>query len=155
MTSLDFDPASDAVPDHGATPVAVQILAMLLYGAFAIVTTVMAFVWFWPAGFALAVVFASFGFAPSEERSSAGRKNKHKRKQDRAATKQSGNSSFDSYRAETLARLEAEQTAFDGFLTRLRAARDKVEFDQFIDDRTVTLNRPGPLRDEDDGAYRA
>ena len=47
----------------------------------------------------------------------------------------SGNSAFDEYRAETLRRLEDEQKEFQGFLGRLRMARDKAEFDQFMADR--------------------
>ncbi|NCO21685.1 MAG: DUF2852 domain-containing protein [Rhodobacterales bacterium] len=47
----------------------------------------------------------------------------------------SGNSAFDAYKADTLRRLEEEQTAFQDFLQRLRDAKDKAEFDQFMDDR--------------------
>jgi len=53
----------------------------------------------------------------------------------------SGNRAFDEYRAETLHRLEDEQREFREFLQRLRAARDKTEFDQFMAERR---NRPGP-----------
>jgi hypothetical protein len=44
----------------------------------------------------------------------------------------SGNRAFDEYRAETLRRLEEEQRDFGAFLERLRYARDKAEFDQFM-----------------------
>jgi len=47
----------------------------------------------------------------------------------------SGNRAFDDYRAETLRRLEEEQREFRDFLERLRAAKDKAEFDQFMADR--------------------
>ena len=47
----------------------------------------------------------------------------------------SGNSAFDSYKADMLNRLEEEQKAFEAFLQRLRDAKDKSEFDQFMDDR--------------------
>ena len=47
----------------------------------------------------------------------------------------SGNRAFDEYRAETLRRLEEEQREFMQFLDRLRHAKDKVEFDQFMADR--------------------
>ncbi len=47
----------------------------------------------------------------------------------------SGNSAFDSYKSETLKRLEDEQEAFASFLERLRAAKDKTEFDAFMDER--------------------
>jgi hypothetical protein len=53
----------------------------------------------------------------------------------------SGNRAFDEYRAETLKRLEDEQTEFKDFLDRLRHAKDKAEFDQFMADRR---SRPTP-----------
>jgi hypothetical protein len=53
----------------------------------------------------------------------------------------SGNRAFDEYRSETLKRLEDEQREFHDFLDRLRFAKDKNEFDQFMDDRR---NRPAP-----------
>lgn len=46
-----------------------------------------------------------------------------------------GNSAFDAYKADTLRRLEDEQNDFEAFLERLREAKDKSEFDQFIDER--------------------
>jgi hypothetical protein len=51
----------------------------------------------------------------------------------------SGNRAFDDYRTETLRRLEDEQREFRDFLDRLRAAKDKAEFDQFMAERR---NRP-------------
>lgn len=51
----------------------------------------------------------------------------------------SGNRAFDEYREETLRRLEEEQREFKDFLDRLRHAKDKAEFDQFMADRR---NRP-------------
>ena len=47
----------------------------------------------------------------------------------------SGNSAFDEYKADTLRRLEDEQQEFVNFLDRLRQAKDKAEFDQFMADR--------------------
>ncbi len=47
----------------------------------------------------------------------------------------SGNAAFDDYRAETLRRLEDEQREFKDFLERLRVAKDRAEFDQFMADR--------------------
>ena len=44
----------------------------------------------------------------------------------------SGNRAFDEYRMETLRRLEEEQQEFRDFLTRLRHAKDKEEFDAFM-----------------------
>jgi hypothetical protein len=51
-----------------------------------------------------------------------------------------GNNTFDQYRADTLRRLEDEEREFKVFLDRLRAAKDKAEFDQFMADRR---NRAG------------
>jgi hypothetical protein len=51
----------------------------------------------------------------------------------------SGNRAFDEYRTETLRRLEEEQQEFRDFLDRLRMAKDKSEFDQFMAERR---NRP-------------
>ena len=44
----------------------------------------------------------------------------------------SGNRAFDDYRAETLKRLEDEQREFKEFLERLRVAKDRAEFDEFM-----------------------
>ena len=49
--------------------------------------------------------------------------------------RQSGNRAFDEYRHETLRRLEEEQREFQEFLARLRMAKDKAEFDQFMAER--------------------
>lgn len=57
----------------------------------------------------------------------------------------SGNTAFDAYKAETLRRLMSEQEAFEAFLERLRAAKDKSEFDQFMDERA---NAAQATRDE-------
>lgn len=51
----------------------------------------------------------------------------------------SGNRAFDDYRSETLKRLEEEQREFKEFLERLRFAKDRAEFDQFMNERR---NRP-------------
>ena len=55
----------------------------------------------------------------------------------------SGNRAFDDYRAETLRRLEDEQREFKEFLRRLRVARDRAEFDQFMNERP---NQPADRR---------
>ena len=56
----------------------------------------------------------------------------------------SGNRAFDEYRMETLRRLEEEQTEFRDFLDRLRHAKDKDEFDQFM-----AQHRPRPTPPSD------
>ena len=55
----------------------------------------------------------------------------------------SGNTAFDAYREETLRRLMDEQEAFESFLQRLREAKDKTEFDAFMDERAKSP-RPAP-----------
>lgn len=52
-------------------------------------------------------------------------------------TESTGNAAFDAYRDETLKRLEDEHRAFLDFLAKLREAKDKAEFDQFMDDRSA------------------
>jgi hypothetical protein len=64
-----------------------------------------------------------------------------------AAPPTSGNHAFDEYRAETLRRLEEEQNEFSGFLERLRFAKDKAEFDQFMAERRQAP-RPPVVPDE-------
>ena len=56
----------------------------------------------------------------------------------------SGNSAFDTYRADVLKRLEDERREFEAFLTRLRAAKDKSEFDAFMDDQAHRHTMPTP-----------
>ena len=56
----------------------------------------------------------------------------------------SGNRAFDEYRAETLRRLEDEQRDFFEFLNRLRQAKDKAEFDQFMAERGRRQDGPPP-----------
>jgi hypothetical protein len=57
------------------------------------------------------------------------------------AFRSTGNRAFDDYREETLRRLEEEQREFHDFLGRLRQAKDKAEFDQFMAERRA---RPAP-----------
>ena len=56
----------------------------------------------------------------------------------------SGNHAFDDYRSETLKRLEDEQREFKDFLERLRFAKDRAEFDQFMAERRERPFEPGP-----------
>lgn len=61
--------------------------------------------------------------------------------QARSAT---GNRAFDEYRQQTLRRLEEEQREFMEFLDRLRHAKDKVEFDEFMAERRRRSEGPMP-----------
>src|SRR5215468_10505920 len=47
----------------------------------------------------------------------------------------SGNRAFDEYREDALRRLEEEANEFRDFLERLRMAKDRTEFDEFMRDR--------------------
>ena len=62
----------------------------------------------------------------------------------------SGNRAFDEYRQETLRRLEDEQTEFKDFLDRLRHAKDKSEFDQFMAEHR-SRPTPPPAHDQPQG----
>jgi hypothetical protein len=53
-----------------------------------------------------------------------------------------GHSAFEEYRAQTLQRLDQEQTEFQEFIARLRAAKDKAEFEQFMADRRMRPPSP-------------
>ena len=94
-----------------------------------IAAMVVSFIFFWPIGLALLAymiwskrMFNSSCNAMTHSRS-------------RHIGKSSGNNAFDAYKAETLRRLEEEQDNFEAFLKRLRDAKDKAEFDQFMDER--------------------
>ena len=59
----------------------------------------------------------------------------------RGFNRSSGNRAFDDYKQDTLRRLEEEQADFKTFLDRLRHAKDKAEFDQFMAEHR---SRPTP-----------
>jgi Protein of unknown function (DUF2852) len=102
-----------------------------------IVAMVLGFIVFWPVGLALLayMIWGKKMFNQScsnrrEDMRSWGRGRDY-----RMTFGSSGNNAFDAYKADTLRRLEEEQTAFESFLQRLRDAKDKSEFDSFMDDR--------------------
>jgi hypothetical protein len=98
---------------------------------------ILGFMVWWPVGLAtLAFIIGSFkGGGVSRWHEATG--------QMRSAgtwwqpSRSSGNRAFDEYREETLHRLEEEQREFQDFLVRLRAAKDKAEFDQFMAERSA------------------
>lgn len=65
-----------------------------------------------------------------------------KKSQHSAVHSSSGNRAFDTYKEDTLKRLEDEQRAFEGFLERLREAKDKTEFDAFMAERDKKAAAP-------------
>lgn len=101
-----------------------------------IAAMVLGFILFWPVGLAFVLYMTMSG------KWSMGRT--------RRATKTygptSGNTAFDAYKDATLRRLEEESRAFDEFLNRLREAKDKAEFDEFMDKQAQNQSN-----DNDDG----
>lgn len=97
-----------------------------------LIATLAAFLVFWPLGLALLAyaIWSNRMFTGSCSR----RAGRH------TAMKSTGNSAFDAYKEDTLRRLEQEQEAFETFLKRLRDAKDKEEFDQFMKDRSETAS---------------
>ena len=106
---------------------------------------VLGFVLFWPIGLALLAYLFWSGRMGCGKNSGPGRWHFTRDESDRDRGPRwgskrwragsSGNRAFDEYRDETLRRLEDEQREFTDFLERLRHARDKAEFDQFMEER--------------------
>ena len=101
-----------------------------------IAAMVLGFIFVWPVGLALLfyMIWSKRMFSKSRSVSCG-----HRRMYTMAST---GNTAFDSYRDEMIRRLEDEQSAFEGFLDRLRQAKDRAEFDQFRAE-----HRAGPATD--------
>jgi hypothetical protein len=91
-----------------------------------IAAMILGFIVFWPIGLAL------LAYMIWSKRLGSGCGRRHRRVR---GFRSSGNSAFDAYKEETLRRLQDEQAAFEEFLRRLREAKDKTEFDQFMEDR--------------------
>ena len=73
-----------------------------------------------------------------------------------ATFRSSGNAAFDAYKAETIRRLQEEQEAFEAFLQRLRDAKDKAEFDAFMEDRAkANAAASSPVAKPDDDTQRS
>ena len=128
-------------------PVSVQILSTLLYGAFAIVSVIIALNMFWPAGVVLAAILGwRGGFVPQNftQVSTRDIAEKVRNLSPEATQRSSGNASFDAYRRDIMQRLEDEQDSFDNFLGRLRDAKDQSEFDRFLDDRARNARSINP-----------
>jgi hypothetical protein len=104
-----------------------------------IAAMVLGFVIFWPVGLAL-LAYMIWGKQMFSR--SCGARRHHDHHHDHhwgrhayRAGQTTGNTAFDSYKAEALRRLEDEQEAFEAFLQRLRNSKDKSEFDAFMEDR--------------------
>lgn len=91
-----------------------------------LVAMILGFVFLWPLG--LAILF--YMLWSNRMQHSFFKCNGKSRR--RGAT---GNTAFDAYKEDTINRLNDEQAAFNSFLQRLRDAKDKTEFDEFMDQR--------------------
>jgi hypothetical protein len=110
------------------------------------------FVFFWPIGLAILFYMKGSGRMGCWKHGRAGRwhmpegmrpRDQYKAwKRSWGAYQSSGNVAFDEYREETLRRLEEDQREFRDFLDKLRAAKDKAEFDQFMADRRRNASEP-------------
>ena len=136
-----------------------------------LVLTVLGFLWWWPLGLLMLFFWLRGGRRCWRDPAWAGQgpgfdpdrvRDRFERKMDRMQHKMerlrermervrggdwfgpasSGNRAFDDYRAETLKRLEDEQREFKEFLARLRFARDRAEFDQFMAERRSGASQP-------------
>ena len=107
-----------------------------------IAAMVLGFVFFWPVGLA----FLAYMIWSKRMFKSGCRTRSTHMHHGFHAMKSSGNGAFDAYKADTLARLEQEQSDFESFLARLRAAKDKAEFDEFMEERA----RKGSPEDQDE-----
>lgn len=112
----------------------------------AIIVMVLGFIFWWPLGLAmLAFILWSKGMVCWNPDRWQHKMHRMEEKMDRLRGRMerwgggpppsSGNKAFDEYRTDTLRRLEEEEREFRDFLERLRAAKDKAEFDQFMADR--------------------
>jgi hypothetical protein len=95
-----------------------------------IVLMILSFIWWWPLGLAILAFMIGSGRMGCWNHNGASRWR-------RGSTPRgsSGNRAFDEYRADTLRGLEEEQREFKEFLDRLRFAKDRAEFDQFMAER--------------------
>jgi hypothetical protein len=100
-----------------------------------IAAMILGFIFFWPVGLALLGYMIWSRRMFSRSHTCGSRRWNRTDYRHHGVWASSGNSAFDAYKTETLRRLEEEQQAFDAFLQRLRDAKDKQEFDAFMQDR--------------------
>ena len=113
---------------------------------------VLSFIVFWPLGLALLAYLIWSGRMGCSWHGGAGwhrdggrwREGMDRMRAQWRGGRSSGNTAFDEYRAETLRRLEEEEREFREFLDRLRQAKDKAEFDQFMAERRPRPEGPEP-----------
>ena len=124
---------------------------------------VLGFIVFWPVGLAILGYLIWSGRmgcwnfrgpgrwyfdGVNRERPGEGRR---QRRRSRNGGQSTGNRAFDEYREDTLRRLEDEHVEFESFLERLRHAKDKAEFDQFMDERRDQPEKRDPPPNPSEG----
>lgn len=113
--------------------------------------TILAFVFVWPLGLALLayMIWSKRMFTRScgEGRTRGPWAHSFGGCGHRHGFRSSGNTAFDAYKEETLRRLQEEQEAFQSFLQRLREAKDKTEFDAFMEERARQAKGNTPAND--------
>lgn len=97
-----------------------------------IAAMVLGFIFFWPVGLAL-LAYMIWSKRMFSSKSGASCRKSFRGHGHRFRS--SGNTAFDAYKSDTLKRLEEEQNNFESFLERLREAKDKSEFDSFMNER--------------------
>ena len=95
---------------------------------------IVGFIVFWPIGLGILFYLMWSGRMGCKSRNWSGFSRK-RWNQAQKVFRPTGNNAFDEYRDETLNRLQQEADEFKTFMKRLRAARDKAEFDQYIAER--------------------
>ena len=103
---------------------------------------VVSFIIFWPVGLGILFYLIWSGRMGCKSRDIK-RSAERKWNRARATFNATGNRAFDEYREQTLRRLEDEADEFQTFLERLREARDRAEFDEFMADRNSKENGNG------------
>jgi len=125
-----------------------------------IALVVLSFIVFWPVGLALLIYLKwsgrMFGFhrgCYGHWSSPEGRDARRAARDEWRSMKRSarwgqrhgsGNVAFDEYRDATLRKLDEEQREFHDYLDRLRSAKDRAEFDQFMRERGNQPPAPPP-----------
>ncbi|MDX8352170.1 DUF2852 domain-containing protein [Cognatiyoonia sp. IB215182] len=144
MTSIPMSAKKPAHIPAQNLPLPVQIISTVLFGAFGILAVIFAFNYSLFGGIVVAAIIGwRGGFAPGAwgPPPQMPQLDNIMPLAPEAQQRSSGNASFDAYRSETLRRLEEEQENFENFLGRLRAAKDKSEFDDFLDRRAARVRR--------------
>lgn len=117
----------------------------------AIGAMVLGFVVFWPVGLAVLSynLWGTWWSSETGRWKSSGMRGCGKRTP-WGRSSRSGNTAFDAYKLETIKRLEQEERDFATYIDELRAAKDRDEFDRFMNARMTKEPRREPGRGSND-----